>query len=169
TATIEIAMNNTGTVEVQVGTLNLTGGGTASGSFTLLLSTTLNIGSNYTLAGGANVVGTGTLQVPTFETLTVTGPASVQSMSIVGGTVTANDSLAVNALTFASGTVNGPGTVTVNGILAWSGGTMSGPGTTVLSGSTGISATSAKIDGRTINNVGTTNMAVSSSLSFQNA
>src|SRR5262249_38057701 len=90
TATIEIAMNNTGTVEVQVGTLNLTGGGTASGSITVLLTTTLNIGSNYALAAGANVVGTGTVLVPTFETLTVTGPASIQSLAVAGGTVTAN-------------------------------------------------------------------------------
>jgi hypothetical protein len=170
TAAVGISLNNTGTVDVQVGTLALNGDGAGSGLFTLATVTALSIGSaGYVLAAGANISGAGVVQVPTFDTLTISGAASVQTLSVTGGTVAANADLAVNSLTFSSGTITGPGTITINGPLAWSGGTMSGAGTTTLNDGTTISATSAKIDGRTINNFGTTNMAASSSLAFSNA
>src|SRR5262249_8436924 len=55
-----VAFNNGGAVEVQSGGLNLFGGGTSTGRFTLDADTALNLGGTYTLAGGL-VDGAGTL------------------------------------------------------------------------------------------------------------
>src|SRR5204862_10925 len=59
TATFAVPFNNTGTVDVQTGTLALTGGGTSTGTFTLAALTTLNVSGTYTLAGGSTT-GAGT-------------------------------------------------------------------------------------------------------------
>ncbi|MFM6409945.1 MAG: hypothetical protein ACKPGT_36925, partial [Microcystis sp.] len=45
-------MNNTGTVQVSSGTLNLSGGGSNSGTLQAATGGTLTFGSNYTLTGG---------------------------------------------------------------------------------------------------------------------
>src|SRR5262249_11475967 len=169
TASIGVALNNTGTVDVQVGTLSLSGGGTASGIFTLAPTTSLSIASSYTFAAGATASGPGAVQLPIFDTLTSGGAASVQPCNANGGRVRQTAGLNVTSLTFSPGTINGPAAITITGPVAWSGGTMSGSGTTTLNDGTTISATSAKIDNRTINNFGTTNMALSSSLAFSNA
>jgi hypothetical protein len=170
-ATIGVALNNTGTVDVKLGTLNLTGGGTSSGVVTLDdPSSILNIGSGaYTLAGGSTT-GVGFVQVPTFTGLNVTGAVSSDKLQVTGGTVTAGAGSAyqVGALNLLSGTLNGPGTVTVSGPLAW-GGTMSGPGVTNLNGTTTVNGSQPRLDGRTVNNAGTTTFVPGSQLFFANA
>nr|NCQ71945.1 hypothetical protein [Microcystis aeruginosa W13-16] len=60
TTTISTQLNNTGTVQVQTGTLNLTGGGSSSGNWNLSNGATLQLANNYTLQGGV-VTGNGTV------------------------------------------------------------------------------------------------------------
>ncbi|HEY9690604.1 MAG TPA: Calx-beta domain-containing protein [Oculatellaceae cyanobacterium] len=52
TTTISTQFNNTGTVQVQTGTLNLTGGGSSSGNWSLSNGAALQFSSNYALQGG---------------------------------------------------------------------------------------------------------------------
>jgi hypothetical protein len=65
TGTIRIAFNNTGTVNVESGTLNLTGGGVSNGgNFNLTSGKTLGFGGGvYTLNNGAKINGSGNLSV----------------------------------------------------------------------------------------------------------
>jgi hypothetical protein len=159
TATIGVPFTNTGTVDVQTGTLTLTGGGTSTGAFTLAATTTLNISNTYTLAGGS-VTGAGTVTVPTSSTLVASADSpSVANLALSGGTLTASAgaNLRVGALTFSSGTLGGPGAVTVTGSLNWTNGVMTGPGTTTLNGTSAlpVQGVFSRVDGRTVNNAGT--------------
>ncbi|WP_196803239.1 hypothetical protein, partial [Dolichospermum circinale] len=63
--TIGVAFNNTGTVNVESGTLNLTGGGVSNGgNFNLTSGKTLGFGGGvYTLNNGAKINGNGNLSV----------------------------------------------------------------------------------------------------------
>jgi phage baseplate assembly protein gpV len=60
------------------------------------------------------------------------------------------------ALTLATGTLGGAGTMTVKGLLTWSGGTMSGAGITNANGGLDINGGNAKnLNQRTLNNAAT--------------
>src|SRR5205807_6944908 len=132
--TIGMALNNTGTVQVSSGTLNLSGGGSNSGSFTIGAGDTVNFsGSIYILQAGSTFSGAGTVQIATFSTVNVAGDASMQVLVLAGGAVT------------------GHGTLTVNGLLTWSGGTMSGSGQTTANGGAAITRF-VTLDTRIFNN-----------------
>jgi hypothetical protein len=172
TTTIAVPFNNTGTTQVHAGTLSLTGGGSDSGTFALDLGTTLNVGGPYTFQAGGTETGAGTVQVPTFNTLTVAGDASISKLLVNGGMVTANAgaTLMVDSLTFSSGTVAGPGAVTVNGNLNWTNGIMTGPGTTNLNGTAALPGGGifSRVDGRTVNNAGTASVTIGGSFMLAN-
>ena len=55
TTRFHIAFNNTGAVNVQSGTLSLSGGGTSSGSFDVSDGSTLQISSGVSFVAGASV------------------------------------------------------------------------------------------------------------------
>ena len=133
TSTIGILFNNTGSVDVQAGTLSLTGGGTGGGTFTVETGAALAAG-NYTL-NNATVNDAGTFQVGTFNNLTVAGPSTIENLTINGGTVTVNADLEVQNLTLSGGTLTGPANVTIDNTFTWTGGSLSGTGDTILDGS----------------------------------
>jgi hypothetical protein len=169
TSTIGIPLHNAGDVDLESGTLNLSGGGAARGTFHLAASTVLSIGSDYTINRQASVSGAGTLQVTIFHTLQITGPVHVPNLTVSGGTVTVNSSLVVGNLTENGGTVGGPGTVTINSHWTWTGGNMTGPGRTVLNGTTTLSGGFfSMLDGRTVDNHGTAT-ATTDGIDFRNA
>ena len=137
-----IVVANTGTIDVESGTLdfNLNGGGlTSSGVLQADSGALLDLVSgNDELMGGASLQGTGTVQV---DGATVT----------VAGAVTASSMFAL-----ATGLVTGAGTLTLTANSTWTGGTMSGVGSTVNQGSLTISGFSSKdLSGRTLVNKGT--------------
>ena len=81
-------------------------------------------------------------------------------MTIDGGTVEYDDSAAPGTLNESSGDITGPGSLTVTGMLVWTGGTMDGPGTTIAQGGLQIGLAADANDaealsGRTLNNAGT--------------
>ena len=140
TTTFEPVFNNTGVVQVQSGTLDLTGGGTSSGSFDAASGTTLDFG------GGTHTLNTGA---------TFTGAGSSR---VVGGTATVNGAATAANFAQTGGTLNGGNTLTVSGTFNWTGGTMSGSGTTSIAsgGTLTFSGGSTKtLSGRTIDNAGT--------------
>jgi hypothetical protein len=168
TSTIGIPLQNAGEVDLESGTLNLSGGGAARGGFHLADGTVLSISSDYALNRHAGVSGSGTLQVTIFHTLTVAGHVHIPNLTVSGGTVTVSGGLTIANLTESGGTVGGPGTVTINNHWTWTGGNMTGPGRTVLHGTATLSGGFfSMLDGRTVDNRGTAT-ATGDGIDFRN-
>jgi hypothetical protein len=152
--TINLVLNNTGTVDVQAGTLTLAGGGTSSGTFDLEDSSALSVvGAAYYLLDGAAVTDTGTLQVN--GTLNVAGAASVQALTVNGGTIDVTGALTASSLSL-NATLTGPGDVTVSNAFTFTGGGLTGTGQTFLEGTSTLGGGFfATLSDRTVNNDGT--------------
>ena len=152
TLNVSGAFNNTGTAEVQAGnTMSLSGGGTSTGTFNVFSGATLNFSGGTHSLGGATFNNSGTIN---FNGATV---------NFNGGTVTT----VPGAVVLSSGTlgVSLTGSATVNfDNLTWTNGTMSGSGTTTVSTSITFSGGGDPLlSGRTLNNAGT---ATFSSLTY---
>src|SRR5204862_5402102 len=96
TSTISTLFNNSGTVNVQSGTLNLSGGGTDSGIFNISALTTARFSSNFLLTGiaaffGGSLAGTGTLALGS-------GTSAEFSSAVAGPTVAFSSGNAVLTL-----------------------------------------------------------------------
>jgi hypothetical protein len=173
-AIIGATLNNTstGTLDVQNGNvLFLNGGGASSGSFDLEGTSAIQIGGTYALKDGASSSDTGTIRVPNFSGLTVTGSVSVANLIVSGGSVTLNSgaSLDVGNLRFDSSfsTVTGPGDFSVEGDFTWNSGGLGGTGHTVLNGTTEISGGFfATLTGRTVDNHGTATLLANTGFDF---
>ena len=152
-------------MEVQAGTLNISGGGTHTGSFSgtgtlqfgggthQLSATTSVTTTNVTFSGGtANVGGnydiTGTTLVSggtaNFAgTLTSLG----NTLNITTGTANVGGADAtVTTFTQSGGTLSGTGNLTVNGATTLSGGTMTGSGDTITLGALTINVNGTNLD-----------------------
>ena len=110
--------DNQGLVEVNSGTLDIAGGGTSSGDFSLAGGAVVQFGTNsptllYTLQNGTDFTGAGTARV--------TGAVSIGT----GHTATADN------FELASGSVSGGGTLEINNQLNWMGGSFAGGTATV--------------------------------------
>ncbi|MGD0653732.1 MAG: PEP-CTERM sorting domain-containing protein [Thermoguttaceae bacterium] len=137
---IEFAMNNTGTVQVNgTGTvMNLSGGGTSSGTFFVNSGATLGFTGGTHNLSGATFNNSGTI-------------------NFGGATVSFNSPKSIpGRVNFSLGTLNGTGTETFTGTFYWTGGTMSGNGTTVIGGGVNYFYGDLILDGRTLTNIGTT-------------
>jgi VCBS repeat-containing protein len=138
TSTISTLFNNTGVVDVESGTLVLSGGGTDTGATyegpgtvdflggTRTVEASSTITANITFSGGTTTincnVGTGLIAM--------TG-------SSLGGTATFNGTVTTAALNETDGELNGSGTLTVTGGATFAlsyYATQSGPGTTIAQG-----------------------------------
>ena len=98
TMAVGVALNNTGTVQVSTGTVNLSGGGTSSGTFSVG-SILIFSGGTFTMQSGAAFTGAGSVQVPTFGALNVAGNVSLPNLVLNGGTLTGTGNVSVtNAL-----------------------------------------------------------------------
>jgi hypothetical protein len=144
-ATSVIFNNTGGTVNLQTGSLTLSGGGTSTGPFNISTGSTIkNLAGTYILASGSSISGTGTLEID-------------------GGTMTFNIPTSVaNLILTNTGTLNGPGTVTIATSGLWGGGTMSGPGNTTVSAPATLTidasgGNSAFLVNRTLTNAGLIN------------
>ena len=154
TATIDLPVNNTGTVSIISGSLSLTRGGTNSGAFSTVAGSTLDFkGGTHHLNAGTAFSGAGAVQITT-------------------GTVNVNTTVAIPAsmaILQANGYLAGTGTLELSGTYDWTGGYMGSDNTIPGGGSVDIKASgvlnvtgsNTKYLGRygiwTINNAGTTN------------
>jgi autotransporter-associated beta strand protein len=132
------AMNNTGTVDVQKGQLDLLGGGTSTGLFSVSSGAVLDFSSgNYNL-GGSTYSNSGII-------------------NISGATVSFNAPTNINGtVNFSSGTLNGSSIVTFSGPLTWTAGTMSGSGSTNIQNNATLSGNGdPMLDARTLTNTST--------------
>ena len=153
TSTISTLFNNSGTVNVQSGTLSLAGGGT-------------DVGATYQGAGTVNFSGgTRTLDAASSITTnatfsggqtTVNGGTGTGLLTVTGGTATFNGAVTAGALAQSgSGLLNGSGTLTVTGLSTLSGGRESGSGTTNAQGGAALSTGFSLDGGRTLQLGGT--------------
>jgi large repetitive protein len=162
--------NNSGDVQVTVGTLSLTLGSTTSGTVSNAAGAALNFGGgNHALTAGSVVRGAGTLTVSgsgttlnasgTFEagsTLSVSGGVSTlatgcqvagAALSLTGnGVVLFNSVSSIGSLSMGAGTLGGTSPVTVTGPVTLSGGTVTNAmviadGGLTISGNTTLNAT----------------------------
>jgi len=154
--TLNDAFENSGTVEVQSGTLQLIGGGTSTGSFAILAGAVLDFGGGtHNLNSGANVSGAGTLVVSA-NTVNLVGTFSGPGPVVLsGGTLNANsgDGFAVTNLIIGGGILAGTGPVSITGLLTWTNGGFGGSGSVHANGGTTISGAATKnLSGRTLVN-----------------
>ena len=136
-AGISVSFNNSGTVDVQTGSLETNSVTTQSGN--------LNVasGAAFVYTGGAHAWDSGA---------TFTGPGIFR---LNAGTATANAPVTLPRLELNGGAQDGAGTVTIAGPLAWTAGAFSGAGVTKANGSVAISGAGIKdVAIRTLNTPG---------------
>ncbi len=155
TTSVQTAFNNTGTVELDNGTLALSGGGSQSGTLDLAAGTTLEFaGGAHTLTNTNLLPGTGRLLVSSGN-VDLTGEITHGGLlQVTGGILSSVDDIATADFTQSGGTLSGAGDLTVSGSAILSGSTMTGSGTTRLLGTSTLSGTSLDA-GRILRNEGT--------------
>jgi uncharacterized repeat protein (TIGR01451 family) len=159
TTTIQsIGFTNSGTVDVQSGTLNLTSGGTSTGIFNATSTGRfLFNGSGYTLGAGATLTGPGNFEINGGQLNVVATGVTADHLTMNGGVVNVTGSIATTA----------------SGVVDWSAdAVLTGAGSmTIASGGTlNISGTGTRyIDGGTLNNAGTANWSGGNNLSIYNS
>ena len=128
---VGFGFNNTGTVQVKVGTLRLAGGGTNTGSFSIDAGATLRITADYNFNTGNSITGAG-------------------NFNIESGTTTVNAASTWSApVNLINGTLTGTGALTISNQLNWSGGGLSGTGKKTVSGTLNLSGYQT-LDGTTL-------------------
>ncbi len=132
-----IAFHNSGTVNIDAGTLSIEGGGTDSGQYAVAADATLDFGGGTrTLGVGTNVTGLGTLAV-TGATLNVNSALDIgttgAAVRVSSGTLSIDTAQTVATLVLSGGTLSGAGELIVaesfsaTGHSFLSGGECSGP------------------------------------------
>ena len=164
-SSISRAVNNesTASVEVNSGTLSLTGGGASTGAFTAASGATLRFGGGtHELNSGATIDGAGTM-LTSLGTVNLNGGSTVTvaTMELTGGTVNAlaTSTVTPTDYTQTSGTMSGDGAVSVSGLTTFQAGNINLSGTFNANGDFLMSnATNYKTlgGGGTLNTAGTT-------------
>lgn len=129
-ATIDVPVNNNGTIDVSSGTLRLTRGGTGTGG-------------SYTIGSGATVEFDGGTHQLTNIGINSSGTMllTTNTLQVNGNDVTINTP---GILAIAGGFLTGNAKINVGGTLDWTGGTISLDDTLRLTDSTSISSASTK-------------------------
>ena len=164
-----IVFNNSSSVVVAQGQLELAGGGNSTGTFAVPAATTLRFdGGTHNLNLGSSISGAGTVRFAS-GTVNSVGDYNIPTLTdVTGGTVNFNLSsfgdethVTTGTMTQSGGVVGGTDTLDITGTFTWSGGTQTGTGQTVtLPASTlTITGSSSKtLSGlRTLLTQGTTN------------
>ena len=138
TTAIDVAFNNTGTVNVNAGVFLPGGGGTSTGTFNIADGAKLELRNGAHILNNVTTSGAGTFQISTEN---VGADASVQ---LNGGTHT-------TALLLSGSTLSGTDH-TFQGVATWTGGAITGAASTTFANTLGISGANSKSIGvRTVN------------------
>jgi len=158
-----IAVNNSGSIVVNQGSLSLSSGGTHTGSFNIAAGAALTFGGSHTTGAASTIVGLGVVSIPASpaSSLTVGGTIAFSgTLNISSGSLVANSNLFLGNLNLAGGTISGPGQIAISGTASsWTAGSVSGTGPLVLSAGSAmtISGTSALSVARPVDISGTVN------------
>ncbi|WP_201496560.1 choice-of-anchor D domain-containing protein [Rubrivivax sp. A210] len=154
------ATPGTGVVNLNAGTLQLSGGGSSLGTFNVVDGTTLAFsGGTYTLGGTVASGANGRVLVSGGVVNTQGSKSFAGLLELSGGTLNVNAAAsAASYLQSVSSTLGGTGNLTLSGSAVWTAGTMTGPGSTTSSGTLALSGAGLKdlTAGRTLNTAGTT-------------
>jgi hypothetical protein len=156
-------LTNTGTIEVESGTLRMSPNANSlfSGPVDLAAGTTLSLpGGPTTFEGETPLPGEGRLWVSA-GTVTLSDAVTLSLVELTGGTLVVAESLSVESFTHGNGTLGGPGDVTVTGTLTWTNGAHNSAATTVIAdGATALIDHTAVYlrGGRDFTNYGTVTM-----------
>ena len=137
--TVAVPFHNSGSVNVQSGTLTLSGGGSSSGIYQVAADLDLIIAGDTSYAGDSAFTGSGRV---TFQSGVQTVADSMPSSALVnltGGTL----SIAADQVFLSAGEFH------------WSGGTVSGGGTLQNTGTLQITGTALPLDGATLQTAAT--------------
>jgi hypothetical protein len=162
TTTISRTFNNSGTVNVDGGSLAIGGGGVSSGGrFDVDAGATLNFFANYTVNAPTIVTGAGAAQfiggaVDLNGTYTITGATTIS------GIANFNTNVTLTTLDL-SGSLGGSGNVAISSALVWSDGAMTGGSSTTVANTAAFTftgATDKRLNfGRTLVNNTTTTLS----------
>jgi hypothetical protein len=181
-----VAFNNTGTVIVASGTLDVAGGNdTSTGRFIVQASATLQFeGHTHTLTSTSSITGAGTVTfkggttniggtydieggqtvfASVFATANFTSPVTSLGTTLDmqnGGTVNFSGGAAITVADLAlanHGTLTGGDGLTVTNQFTWGSGIMSGSGSTTIADSATLTLTGGEVYNRTFTNNGTIN------------
>ncbi len=171
TVDIGVAFNNSGTTNVNAGTL-LLAGGTSSGTFNIANGAKLEFRNGASTLDNATTGGAGVLQVSSDNVgadavLTVNGGTHTSAVLISGSTLTGADHRFQGPATWTGGAITGAASTTFDNDVTISGAntkTLSGARVVNLNGTTTWSGNTARnnnaidfVNGGTINNHGTFN------------
>ena len=132
TTTMEMVLNNSGTLEVQTGTMALALGGTSSiPTATVSSDATLQFGGGTHTWSAGLTVGEGTVKVSN-GTVTLNGTGSLPTLEMPYGTLSVNGATTVQSFDLTGGIQQGNSGLTVNDTMSWTAGTMQGSGSTVI-------------------------------------
>ena len=118
--TVGIVFNNTGTVDVNAGTLRLNTNGTHSGSFAMASGTTLDFNFGTHNLNAVTTSGAGTFQV-SGGTVNLNGGSHTTHFLLSGGTLAGTSTPIGGAADWTGGAIFGAATTTFNSTLAMSG------------------------------------------------
>ncbi len=141
---LSLQFHNTGTVDIQSGTLDLARSGTSSGRFTLAAGTRLRNYAPQVFTASSSITGAGSVDFSVQNILgssQVAGTYAVASTAVTqfAGATFLHDATTGTLSLDVSGAIRGPGTLTVTGLFTWTGGGLAGPGRFVVQGGITIS------------------------------
>lgn len=179
TTSIGVAFNNTGTVNVNAGTMLMNGGGTDGGVFNIADGAKLEFRNGSHTLNNVTTSGLGTFQISTENVgadavVTVNGGTHTTPFLLSGSSMNGTDHTFQGPVTWTGGAIGGDGLTTFESTTFQNDVTISGPnlktlvggrmlnlnGTTTWSGNTGVDNNTIRFwNGATINNNGTFNDA----------
>ncbi|HEX4262948.1 MAG TPA: LamG-like jellyroll fold domain-containing protein [Verrucomicrobiae bacterium] len=176
-----VLFNNYGSVDIQSGSLTLSGGANF-GDIAVPTNTTLNLAGNFTSVLGSTITGAGNLIftggfIDLGGLVNVTGPMAITgnspTVNFSGTVFCTNNTLSIDTgaanfngsgivspavVNLTGGTLGGSMVVTVTNIMNWTSGTMNGNGRTIISSNALLTINTANavfLDTRTLENAGT--------------
>ncbi|MDN3542964.1 MAG: PEP-CTERM sorting domain-containing protein [Roseateles asaccharophilus] len=160
------AFNNTGTVQVEAGTLNVLGGGNSPGQFTVAAGATLQFSAG-TMTLGRSVSNLGSFRVGGAAIVNAAPGLELGGNTVVSaGRLNLGGNSQFERLDFVgSGTLANSGNLVVTGPTTWGGGTFAGPGSTRLEGAVSLAgAATNTVSGGTLVLAGTSTHTGSASI-----
>jgi formylmethanofuran dehydrogenase subunit C len=170
TTTFSTGFTNSGTLDIQNGTISLTDNSTQSGSISLANGAVLRFGGGTHAINGAGFTGAaGSIVRVASGDVTFSNTTTFANVELQNGTLRLNGTTGIAAFTHSAGTLAGSGTVTISGAAALTGGAQGGAGTTIIQGATSFGSGYSLNDGRLLELRGGASTATAFTINLDNS
>lgn len=151
-AYFSIPLTNTGTFDVQSGTVYLGNGGSSTGTVNVADGALLNFSQNtFTFQNGAQLTGTGTIRMSGGSIEFIGNQTSTANLALMSGNLSVSGNTSTSgSVSISGGTVKGPGNLTVGGTLALIGGSLEGAGNLIANGGANLTGSFTLNAGRNL-------------------